>query len=222
MLRERERRKLEEAHDFLLRVRTEMHYQTGRASDQLTLQLQGKVATALGYPEKNILRRCEAFMRDYYRHTREIYLITRLALGRAREEQEEKGRLLTKLIGRSSGEILGEFIVRHGELFPKNREIFNQDPTRMMQAFQTAQIRGLKFSAELEDLVKRRLKLVDRTFQYGKQIRTMFLSILSRKGEVSRILRLMHDLGFLGKYLPEFEPLTCLVQHEFFHRYTAD
>ena len=222
LLRERERRILEEAHDFLLRVRTEMHYQTGRAADQLTLQLQGKVATALGYPEKNILRRCETFMRDYYRYTRHIYLITTLALGRAREQQEQKGHLLTKLIGRSAGESVGEFIIRHGELFPKNREIFNQDPPRMMQAFQLAQRRGLKFSAELEDLVKRRLHLVDRTFQYGKENRTIFLSILSRKGSVSRILRLMHDLGFLGKYLPEFEPLTCLVQHEFFHRYTAD
>ena len=222
MLRERERHKLEEAHDFLLRVRTEMHYQTGRASDQLTLQLQGKVATALGYPEKNILRRCEAFMKDYYRHTREVYLITRLVQGRAREEQEEKGRRLTKQIGRSTVETVGEFIVRKGELFPKNGEIFNQDSVWMMQAFQTAQIRGLKFSAELDDLVKRGLKLVDKTFQYGKQTRTIFLSILSRKGEVGRILRMMHELGFLGKYLPEFEPLTCLVQHEFFHRYTAD
>jgi [protein-PII] uridylyltransferase len=225
VLRDRERRALEEAHDFLLRVRTEMHYQTGRAAEQLTLQLQGKVATALGYPQKNILRRCEAFMREYYQQTRQIYLITTLALGRLKEQQEErqeKKHLFTKLMGRTGGESVGEFLIRHGELFPKSREIFNSDPSRMMRSFQLAQRRGLNFSAELEDLVKRRLRLVDRTFQYNKENRTIFLSILSRKGEVSRILRLMHDLGFLGKYLPEFEPLTCLVQHEFFHRYTAD
>jgi [protein-PII] uridylyltransferase len=221
ILRDRERKTLEEAHDFLLRVRTEMHYQTGRATEQLTLQLQGKVATALVYPEKNILRRCEAFMRDYYSRTRAIHLITSQALGRIREEQGMKGGILKKIMARRPEET-DEFIIREGELFPKGRDIFNRDPARMMRAFQLAQTRNLTFSAELGDLVKRRLQLVNRTFQYSKEIRTTFLSILSRKGEVSRILRLMHDHGFLGKYLPEFEPLTCLVQHEFFHRYTAD
>jgi [protein-PII] uridylyltransferase len=221
ILRDRERRSLEEAHDFLLRVRTEMHYQTGRASDQLTLQLQGKVATALGYPEKNILRRCEAFMRDYYSHTRTIHLVTALALGRIREERGMKPGIIAKFLGKRP-EKAGEFLIRGGELYPKGRDIFNRDPALMMRAFHLAQTRGLNFSAELGDLVKRRLHLVDRTFRYEKENRTVFLAILSRKGEVGRILRLMHDLGFLGKYLPEFEPLTCLVQHEFFHRYTAD
>jgi [protein-PII] uridylyltransferase len=219
-LRGQEQKKLEEAYNFLLRVRNEMHYKEKRAADQLTLRLQGVVSTGLGYPQRTILRRSEAFMKDYYEQTREVQLITAAALERMRQVNK-RPTLLSSFFEIKKSEKSDGFLIKGKWLFPQNRDIF-KDPVRMMRAFYLAQTRSLEFSSELNDLVKKEISFVDRSFQNSKEIRGIFLSILSRKGEVGRILRMMHDLGFLGKYLPEFGALTCLVQHEFFHRYTAD
>jgi [protein-PII] uridylyltransferase len=91
-----------------------------------------------------------------------------------------------------------------------------------MKAFEHAQKRKLQLSAELTDAIGRRLRYVTREFRYAKAPREIFGRILRRKGEVARTLRMMHEVDFLGRYLPEFGHLTCLVQHEYFHRYTAD
>jgi len=219
-LRDSERRALEKGYEFLLRVRTEMHYLTGRPQDQLTLQIQGRIADSFAYPQRHILRRVEAFMRDYYQHTRQIYLITQSVIERMGILAEKNPGLMGLLKPRS--EKFDGFVSKGGRLYVEDRETFAQDIHRLIRAFQHAQVRQIEFSSELRDSVRRRLRLIDRTFQYARATRETFLSILSRKGEVGRILREMHDLGFLGRYVPEFGALTCLVQHEFYHRYTTD
>ncbi len=218
-LRETERSVLEKAYDFLLRIRTEMQYLTQRPQDVLTLQLQGRVATSLDYPQRHILRRVEAFMREYYIHTRDVHLITQSAIERMHVVPEKPG-ILGLLKPRA--EKFDGFIARGGKLYLESRETIAEDHYRLIRAFHHAQVRQLDFSPELRDVIRRKLRLVDRTFQYARVARETFVAILSRKGEVGRILREMHDLGFLGRYIPEFGSLTCLVQHEFYHRYTAD
>jgi len=218
-------REMEEAYEFLHRVRNELHYHTGKGTDQLTLQLQGVVANAFNYPQRNILRSTEAFMRDYYRHTRHIYQHTTSLMEAFQIEDEhraESGIRSFLTFRKKSREEFDGFIARDGRLFPANQDVFKDDPNRLMRLFQHCQLRNLKLSPPLRRLIAQHWDDIDRPFRYSKTNRLIFQAILERKGDVARTLRLMHRISFLGRYLPEFGALDCLVQHEFFHRYTAD
>ena len=227
LINETERRQLDRAYDFLLRIRTELHYLNKRSTDVIIMSQQVQIANRLNYPQKNILRRSEAFMRDYYQNARSIYTTTELLSERlsipAAPQAKPAGllRFLRKPAAPKTESFDG-FLSRDGRLYAESPTIFNQDPARMMRLFQHLQQRDLRLSAELAQIIRRRLHLVDRTFQYSKTARETFLAICSRKGKVGAILRAMHRVDFLGRYVPEFGQLTCLVQHEFFHRYTAD
>src|ERR1051325_6013284 len=77
LVSEAERKLLEAAYDFLLRVRTELHYHAERGTDVLGKNMQPSVAHNLGYRERSPSKRIEGFMRDVYTHSRNILLITR-------------------------------------------------------------------------------------------------------------------------------------------------
>src|SRR5438105_954479 len=225
-LSESDQRRIERAYDFLLRLRTDLHYATARATDILHMNLQEQIATRLGYsPRKGQLRN-EALMRDCYHHTRNILRVTeRITQQFVSGHVTGKTRALFSFLPLTRGHktpVSESFFVRTKQLHPAQRDVFRNDPEQMMRAFQLAQERDLDVSPELEDLLSRSLRHVTRTYQYARGPRVIFTSILSQKGKVGRILRMMHRVDFLGRYIPEFGQLTCLVQHEFLHRYTAD
>src|SRR5256714_7500617 len=225
-LSQSDQRQIERAYDFLLRVRTDLHYLTGRATDSLHLTLQEQIARRLNYARRDGQLSSEAFMRDYYAHSRNIFRVTeritqQFASGRASDRTRSLFSFLP-LISTSRTTRLESFFVRDQQLYPDQRDLFREEPEQMMRAFQLAQEHSLDLSPELADLLSRSLGLVNRTFQYAKTPREMFMSILSRKDQVGRVLRMMHRVDFLGRYVPEFGQLTCLVQHEYLHRYTAD
>src|SRR5436305_1632749 len=164
-------------------------------------------------------------MKDYYEHTRNIFRVTeritqQFASGRASSTTRSLFSFLPRL--KSPEEEFGHFRIRQGQLFAQSSEVFEEAPDTMMELFEIAQLRGLELSPDLSDLCTRSLGLITGAFRSRKEPREIFQRIMSRKGEVGRVLRMMHRVDFLGRYVPEFGQLTCLVQHEFFHRYTAD
>lgn len=222
-----ERKQIEAAYDFLLRARNELHYQTNRPVDVLTRNLQPAVAWHLGYTDRSPRQRLEDFMRDLYTHSRNIYLITRtledrLALAPSSSRLPSLRKLISVPFRQPVQEMIDGFRFDNGQVHYGNARIFKEQPRRIMRAFLHAQQRDLKLHPDVAQLMRSELSLVNRTFLTDEHVRETFLQILSQRGNVARVLRAMHEVGLLGKYLPEFGKLTCLVQHEFYHQYAAD
>ena len=221
-----ERRQLDAAYDFLLRARNELHYLTNRAGDVLTKSVQPAIAHSLGYTDRSPSRRLERFMRDYYLHARNIDMITRTVERRlALLPKPARMPFFAKFLpGRRKlpEPVVDGFRLVEGELLHQSPRVFRDDPCRLMRVFLYAQQRGARLHPDTAQLLRNELRLVDSAFLRNEHVHESFREILSQRGNVAPALRAMHEVDFLGKYLPEFGKLTCLVQHEFFHIYTAD
>jgi [protein-PII] uridylyltransferase len=130
--------------------------------------------------------------------------------------------LLRKGRERAVQQIVDGFKIVDDEIRATSPRIFREQPRRLMRVFLHVQQRRLRLHPDLAQLIRNHLSLINREFLKDKHVHETFLEILNQRGNVGRVLRTMHEAGFLGKYLPEFGKLTCLVQHEFYHQYTAD
>jgi [protein-PII] uridylyltransferase len=224
---ENERHQLEEAYGFLLRVRNDMHYLANCSMDVLLKRFQPTVGLDLGFTDRSPINRLEQLMQAVYTRMRNVFLITRTVEQRLAILQKPKPRfpwrdLFFPRRRAQAPTLVDGFQFVDGEILPGSTRIFRDQPRRLMRVFLHAQQRGLKLHPDLAQLIRHHLALVDRAFLTDPHVHQTFLEILSQRGNVAPLLRAMHEVGFLGRYLPEFGKLTCLVQHEFFHRYTAD
>jgi len=221
-----EKKQLDTAYDFLLWTRNELHYTAKRAVDVLTKNFQPSIAHAAGYTDRSPSKRLEEFMRDVYTHMRNIYLITRtledrLALLPSSKRIPSLKDLFRAGKRRVTQQVVDGFVIVDGQISETTRS-FKEQPRRLMRLFLYMQQRGLRLHPDLAQAIRNQLSLVNREFIENAHVRETFLEILNQRGNVAPILRSMHEVGLLGKYIPEFGRLTCLVQHEFYHQYTAD
>src|SRR5205814_10129971 len=139
---------------FLLRLRTDLHYFSKRAADVLHLNLQEEIAHRLRYREKNGQRASEALMRDYYKHTRNIFRVTeriteQFASGYATSGTRALFAFLP--LRRGTETKLGSFTVRHGQLHSDQRDLFKTYPLEMMRSLPLAQESNDNYTQAADD-----------------------------------------------------------------------
>ena len=214
-------RSLEDAIDLLWRVRNELHFIHRRKHDRLDFDVQRRIAEAFKYADTPDALGVELFMRDYYLAAREIVRLTD-AVGHQLTRRVSRATRVADLIRRR---VLpdGAIYVR-GKLFlpQKRRSFFHEDPTRLMSLFADTQRNRATISETASRAVHQALDLVDDRFRHDPEVATLFLGILREPTHLDEVVRRMHWVGLLGAYVPEFGRLTCLVQHDYYHAYTAD
>jgi len=246
-LRRNELRDFKRAYDFLMRVRNELHFNVRHPTDLLNLDQQPRIAFGLGYTNQDALARVEQFMRDYYRAAQCIYRTSRIiehrlsltgdpatagsAFASASGANADAGASASTRLSfresllatrRQKSRRFDGFMLRGNELVAESQEVFREDPARIIRVFRHCQQFGATPDFALLRLIRDSIPLINRRVQNSPECATAFRSILHTVGSVYPALSLMHELGVLGRYIPEFDELTCLVQHEFYHRYTAD
>ena len=227
-LRRKELADFQRGYNFLLRVRNELHFTSKHATDLLDLEMQMRVAHNLGYHEQDPLQRVEDFMADYYRHAQAIYRISKIVESRlALAIKEDGGSLLSfremlRMRRSERTKLIDGFALRGRELAAATPGVFQDDPVRLIRVFRHCQQLDAAPDFNLTALIRESLPLLTRRVRESADANISFRAILQQAGMVFPTLQLMHELGVLGRFVPPFDRLTCLVQHEFYHRYTAD
>jgi len=218
VISEAERRTAARAANFLWRVRYAAHLSTRRKTERLALELQTTLAREFGYESGAYLLASEKFMRDYYRHARELNLFSETLLARA----SESGRKASRRWGRgvSPAEPIS---VSNGRVqLEGEAELFSSNPMLLFDAFALAQAADAPLSQTLRDAMRQSLPAVDRHFRLSAEGPRAFMKLLGRRGRAGYVLRLMHEIGFLARFVPEFARISLLIQHDLYHHYTVD
>ena len=221
LITEREQKTTDEALTFLWRVRNELHFLSGHKNDVLSRDIQPQIAKNFGYTSDDVSLGVEKFMRDYYLHARVIHRVSRRLIARCRETLARRGAVQRRL--RQDALADGLIVIDEQiHLAHPDGRTFREDPTRLMKVFWHCHRLGFELGVDVERAVEESLHLVDDEFRRSADVRDLFLSICRGWGRAAQTFREMHELGFLGRYLPEWGALTCLVQYDVYHKFTAD
>ncbi|GAB4293311.1 MAG: [protein-PII] uridylyltransferase [Roseovarius sp.] len=209
------------AHSFLWAVRCHLHLITGRASEQLSFDLQIEVARRMGYADTGGRRAVEHFMQDYFRHATAVGELTRIFLTKLEAAHVKSEPLLQRLFKRRR-KLRENYCEVHGRLSIADAQKFLADRVNLLRLFEEGLRTGLLIHPDAMRLVTANLHLIDESFRNDPQVQRLFLDLLLKHGNPERALRRMNELGVLSAVIPEFEPIRAMMQFNMYHSYTVD
>ena len=197
-------------------LRIRVHLAANRREDRLLFEHQERIAVAMGITASGTRRASERLMQRYFRAARRLLLINELVL------EELQTRLLTSplplpLDGTRDFQ-------RAGNLLDADEALIERQPGLILESFlvlaRHPELTG--FTPRLLRALWRAGRRIDTAFRTDTDNHLRFLALMREPRGITQSLRLMHQLGILGRYLPAFGRITGQMQHDQFHIYPVD
>ncbi|MFA0195985.1 bifunctional uridylyltransferase/uridylyl-removing protein GlnD [Vibrio artabrorum] len=216
-LTDAEYRELVECQDFLWRVRFALHIELRRYDNRLTFAHQAQVAEHLGYTGEGNLG-VEMMMKEFYRTLRRVAELNKMLLKLFDQAIINGGQT-------QEAEILDNDFQRRGSLIEARKPaLFQARPETILDMFihiaNDSSIEGVS-PPTLRQLRTARRRL-NRFLHTIPEARDKFMALVRHPNALHKAFSLMHKLGVLSAYLPQWSQIVGQMQFDLFHVYTVD
>lgn len=223
----RELRLFERCEEFLWRVRCHMHFVAGRPEERLTFDMQRLVAQRMGYHGRDTLSAVERFMKHYFLVAKEVGDLSAILCADLEMREKKPRAMLDRFMGRlrrRSRALAGTagFRVENNRLAIESPDVFAKDPVNLIRLFWFADQNRLDLHPATSRAVTLNLRLITETLRANTEANQLFLEILTSRNSPEAVLRLMHETGVLGRFIPEFQRISSMMQFSMYHHYTVD
>ena len=213
---------------FLWTTRVHLHLLTGRATEQLTFDVQVEIAATLGFSATRGQRAVERFMQRYFREAKNVGDLTRIFIAALEAQHVARrqglGQALRSVFafGRGQESAPPGYRMRSGRLDVGDPDAFLAEPVSFLRLFEESLASGVEIHPDALRLVAANLELIDDGVREDPEANRLFLGLLLSHNNPERTLRLMNEVGLLGAFIPEFGRIVAMMQFNMYHHYTVD
>ena len=211
---------LQDAQEFLWRLRGFLHFDAKRAQDILTFEDQVRLATIYGLADLPNLLAVEQFMQQYFRHTMGLHDRCMRFLEQAQEQSwgdRLRGWWPNSLIENN-------FRIENHRLTIPSEKLLGvlESPVSLLRLFEISHDQAVPIDSRILNELSQHLATVPNERFHTEAVSRLFRGILSRPGRMGGTLEAMHRASLLEKLVPAFARVRGLMQFNQYHKYTVD
>jgi [protein-PII] uridylyltransferase len=205
-------------------IRFLLHLEIGRGHEKINFDVQKQLADMLGYRNAGGLSGVERFMRHYFLAARQVGTITRiftLAL-EAKNYFPSNFKDTLKSLWQRFNFADSDFCLKDNRLCFKKHISLDINPEKAVSIFKFSDAYQIAIHPETMRFIRANVHHFNDNFRKLSEPYLIFREILCRAKNIESVLRQMSEVGLLGRLIPDFGKIICLMQFNMYHHYTVD